>query len=195
MTLAIPMVGLKCGRLTVLSRDEAAVGRAKWVCQCECGKSLSVDGRYLRDGRTVSCGCYVRERHTKHGLSRSRTYRIWQNMKDRCKSHVGAKALNYQERGIRVTERWMNFEAFFADMGEAPSGMSIDRISNSGNYEPGNCQWATPTTQQNNTRANVFLEHNGERLTVSQWAKKLGVSRGRIAYRVSKGLSPSTVLS
>jgi DNA-directed RNA polymerase sigma subunit (sigma70/sigma32) len=96
----------------------------------------------------------------------------------RCK---GTKDKNYGGRGIKVTERWRDFTNFLADMGEIPPGKSLDRIDNNGHYEPGNCRWATPLEQSSNQRTNCFLiSQAGERKTMAEWAKTLGLSRQRI---------------
>src|SRR5689334_18118340 len=100
----------------------------------------------------------------RHGMKRTRVYRIWCWMLGRCNDPKS----RYAKRGIRVCERWRVFESFLQDMGEPPtSNHSIDRIDNNGNYEPGNCRWATRREQARNTSTNTFLTHNGETLTIA----------------------------
>lgn len=83
----------------------------------------------------------------------TRTYTVWQNMKARCYNPRSPSWQYYGGRGIQVCDRWRNsFANFVTDMGEKPDGRSLDRIDNDGNYEPGNCRWATPAEQVRNRR-------------------------------------------
>lgn len=102
---------------------------------------------------------------------------------------------DYSARGITYSQRWDSFENFMADMGEVPDGMSLDRINVNGNYGPDNCRWATREQQANNTRANVFLEHNGKKQTVAQWAKELGMKPDKLRARLRYGWSVHRALA
>ena len=104
-----------------------------------------------------------------------KTLQVWRDMKQRCYNPRSRKFKNYGGRGISICPRWLESpELFIADMGLKPDGLTIDRINNDGNYEPSNCRWATKEQQGNNTRQCVYLELNGERMTVEAWAHKLG---------------------
>ena len=106
-------------------------------------------------------------------------------MKNRC-FKVGAHNYpKYGGRGITVCERWKNnFEAFLEDMGERPAGTTLDRINNDGNYEPGNCRWATAKVQSNNKGNCRRVEFNGESLTIGDWARKLGHTKQAMRWRI-----------
>lgn len=132
-----------------------------------------------------------RRRATRHGHcprgTPTRTYRIWKKMRARCNEVRSVSYSRYGGRGITVCPRWDKFEAFLADMGECPPGLQIDRVDNGGNYEPGNCRWATRIEQANNRRSSRFLTVNGVRLTVSQWARVNGIHRSTIFGRLRRG--------
>ena len=117
----------------------------------------------------------------KHGMTGTRIYNIWINMLDRCKN----KRPNYGERGIVVCDRWKSFETFYADMGDPPTKRhSIDRIDVNGNYEPGNCRWATRIEQARNTTRNTILELDGEKYTIAKWAEITGIKPATICKRI-----------
>ena len=125
--------------------------------------------------------------HTAGGDKWSPTYMSWASMRSRVKAKHW-----YSDRGIKVCDRWSDFRSFLADVGERPLGptkFSLERIDNNGDYEPGNCRWATQIEQTNNKRGNRFIEVNGDRLTVAQASKKYGIKAGTICYRLDSGWS------
>jgi len=123
-----------------------------------------------------------------HGMSKSPEYNAWKQMKVRCRSRSAKRWAGYGERGIRVCPRWENsFLTFLADMGPRPSNTSLDRYpDNSGDYEPGNCRWATQEEQQNNKRSNRLIAFNGETLTLTQWARQGGIRAETLRQRLDE---------
>lgn len=187
------ITGQSFGRITVLR----PAGRNRfrhimWHTICTCGNGLIVSGKSLRNGKTTSCGCYHRERmiecNTTHGKSDAPEYRAWCGMKSRTLNQNEPNHKHYGGRGITVSDRWMrSFPDFLLDMGPRPSPKhSIDRINNDGNYEPGNCRWATQREQCNNKRSNRRLKYNGEHLTISEWARRFGIRPQSIIDRLDR---------
>ena len=123
----------------------------------------------------------------KHGMSSSKTYIAWKHMVMRCYNKNDKGFCNYGGRGIQVCDRWRNFENFYADMGIAPKGLSLDRIDNNGNYEPPNCRWITMAQQNRNSRHNKNIIYNGQKKCIAEWAKTFEVNyqlfRRRIIVR------------
>lgn len=124
-------------------------------------------------------------------------YWAWVSMKQRCYNDRKGDYAYYGGRGIKVCERWRNdFVAFFEDMGPRPSAAhSIERIDNDGDYEPGNCRWATRQEQVDNRRCSHRLTAYGRTQTVSQWSREIGIARDTITYRLKKGWSVERALS
>ena len=190
--------GEKYNRLTVIRTLE---GR-KVLCRCECGNETIVFEDNLKRGHTRSCGCLKAEiiaagAHTKHGGRHTRLYEIWRSMKQRCSNPNKINYERYGGRGISVCEEWKNsYQAFreWALSNGYRDDLSLDRIDNSGNYEPSNCRWETATAQSNNRRSNHTLTVNGETHTIAEWARITGINQGNILARVRLGWSPEKAL-
>jgi len=186
------LTGKKFNRLTVITRaDNTSSGMTCWVCKCDCGKQKIVAGKHLKSGKIKSCGCYNHDalikRNTKHGLTNTRLFRIWGNMKDRCYNPNKSNYCYYGGRGIVICEEWLdNFENFYnwAMSNGYKSHLSIDRINSNGNYEPANCRWITQKEQNNNRRDNKIITFNGETHTISEWADKLKINKHSLATAI-----------
>lgn len=205
MTQYLPKIKLgdKFGKLTVLYVDGKRNRNLSYLCQCECGNTKSVASHHLKSGNIKSCGCYAvecaRKQHAlnfvTHGMSQKSEFNIWQHMKDRCNNPNNDSYKYYGERGISVCERWLHsFEAFYADMGPRPSrGHSIDRIDVNGNYEPGNCRWATKQEQARNRRNNVIIGFGGRKIILKAFSDICGISISRARYLLSQGYTPDEI--
>ncbi|RVT93704.1 hypothetical protein [Sphingomonas crocodyli] len=192
------------GRLTVLAEAELYETSTRSyrmaLCRCDCGAMRSVSPWKLTKSVTVSCGCYAAERASRenrtHGMTGSRTYRSWQAMRNRCFKATDISYPSYGGRGITVCAEWRHsFDAFYRDMGHRPPGMTLDRIDGRGNYEPGNCRWATPFEQADNTIAAHKIEVAGELINVSEAARRSGLSRSALLGRIDRGLAPETAMT
>lgn len=186
--------GDRFGRLLVLSvADQRANSATR--CRCDCGKETTPRALALISGHTRSCGClspetaralFVRHGHATGGKTTGE-YAAWLGMKRRCYSVKMRAYPLYGGRGITVCDRWRDsFPAFLADMGPRPSPQhSVDRYPNKdGNYEPGNCRWATKGEQSRNTNRNRLVTFRGETLCVTDWAARLGVGKHAISSRL-----------
>jgi hypothetical protein len=174
-------------------------------CVCVCGKEVLAKAHELRSGERKSCGCWKREvlgeATRTHGRANSRvtgyadrTYGIWQAMRDRCNNSKRSDYHRYGGRGITCCERWERFENFLADMGEAPKGLTLDRINNDGAYAPENCRWASRKGQSHNSGACKWVTHEGATHNLSQWFTKLQLSPATYYARIRRGLSPTEAL-
>jgi hypothetical protein len=202
MKITKGMLGKRFGRLLVLRMNGTLLHRSvAWVCKCDCGKETIAIGSSLRTGDKKSCGCLLEEKIHQgmgrtHGMTRSPTYRSWESMWGRCTRPNDPVYDKYGGRGISVCERWSKFEEFLSDMGTRPEGLSLDRIDNSGNYEPGNCRWATPKQQSNNTRWNRTIKYNGRTYTARELSDLLGLSYNKLRRRIFReGWSISRAIS
>ena len=204
------LVGTKFGRLTVINAAADKVSAtgyhtAMWECLCDCGERVVVRGKCLTQGVTKSCGCLQREemsaRASRNGGFGSRLYAIWNSMRQRCHNHNNNAYHNYGGRGISICDEWDDFASFreWAYMTgydeNAPRGaLTLDRIDVDGDYSPDNCRWSSMKTQSNNKRETLYLEHNHERRTLSEWASVTGIDYTTLWRRYHNGLSSNEIL-
>jgi hypothetical protein len=178
-----------------MSETTPANTHRRFVCKCECGNESIVERNHLLDGHTTSCGCFMRElneklsrvRATVHGLSGTPEYAVFSGLKSRCQNPKDPNYMDYGGRGIKT--EWNSVEEFLSDMGPRPfPAATLDRKDGNGNYSKDNCRWATQLQQQNNRRNNVFYDLNGDRKTLAEWCRELGLNRNRVEGRLRKGL-------
>lgn len=185
--------GTVFGQLSVIEEVEKRAGHRYFKLRCTCGTITVACYPNLRTGHTRSCGCEKGSR--RHGLAGTPTHKIWLGMRTRCLNPNDTSFHNYGGRGISVDPRWDDFANFLADMGERPSGMDLDRIDNDGPYSPDNCRWVSRTTNLRNTRRTRFVEVDGVRMSVTEAAERLGISRINIGVYVhNNGVSHQEAL-
>lgn len=161
------------------------------LCKCDCGNYVSVLEEHIKSGATKSCGCLRKKNKEKcewHTHIHTRIYKIWSNMLSRCNNPNVPAYKNYGGRGIKVCDEWKQFPNFLKwsmDTGYDDT-LTIDRIDNDKGYCPNNCRWVTSITQGNNKRNNRIIEYNGQVLTLSEWARKLGVPYKSLAARIER---------
>jgi hypothetical protein len=193
------LTGRQFGRLTVLKFVDYRHKNSRWLCLCVCGNKRVVSRSDLGRG-SKSCGCWRTEISTarvqSHGLTDTSEHYTWRSMIQRTTNPRNKRFADYGGRGITVCDRWRSFENFYADMGPKPTpSHQIDRIRNEGNYEPGNCRWATKTEQARNKRTNRVIEFNGQFLTLAAWSEISGIKYTTIRNRLDRGWSIADALT
>ena len=184
------LIGRKFGRWTVVSFHGVGKNRHLWwLCRCECGIEKAVISQTLRKGQSTSCGCYsielLKNRKT-HGHSSggkvTPEYESWRHAKRRCFNKKDKRYNDYGGRGITMYPEWADtngFAKFYEYMGPKPGPeYSLDRWpdNDTGNYEPGNVRWGTDEEQRRNKRNNNWIEHEGRKMIMSDWARELGMT-------------------
>ena len=172
MSRALELKSLRFGKWTVITQvGKCTSGQLRWKCVCDCGTQRTVAGYSLKSGDSKSCGCgksrAFRERNTLHGDSRTRLYKIYYGIKNRCYDKKNENYRYYGKKGIKMCKEWMEnylkFKKWAEDSGYAKN-LTIDRINNNGNYEPNNCRWVSMMEQNRNKSNNfgitLFIKYN-----------------------------------
>lgn len=201
---------MRFGRLAVLEMIGYHIcpGRYKckmWRCKCDCGNDVITRGKSLSGGVTKSCGCLRDElqhkRVTKHGDCKSRLYSVWDSMRQRCNNPNNSAYKNYGGRGISICEEWDDYSSFknwaidsgFDDSAERGE-CTLDRIDVNGDYCPENCRWVSMKIQSANRRNSLYLELNGVRKSLIEWAEDTGIKYQTLVRRFKNNLTPEEIL-
>jgi len=195
------LIDKRFGKWTVLSYEGRGPTRAfLYKVKCDCGKESITDKIALTRGKSTQCRSCARKISTsgsknpshKHGYSSIshpyfRVYTAWCTMKSRCYRQKDKNFQRYGAVGIKVCDEWLeSFERFLLDMGHPPENHTLDRINVYGNYCKENCRWANQETQSNNCRRTIYYEHKEEKLSETQWSRKLGITRNKTMYWARK---------
>lgn len=177
-------------------------GGTKSLCRCVCGKLKEVVNVTLRRGSSKSCGC---KRKALMNATRPSSYNwqhvewvAWKSMVHRCTSPKAKSYAGYGGRGITVCDRWLGdqgYENFCADMGPRPDGYSLERLNVDRGYSPDNCAWIPRAAQADNKRQSRWVEYEGERISATRLAERLGLPAKCVFYRLDHGWSVEQIVS
>ena len=193
----IDITGQKFGRWLVLNKSDK---KHYFDCVCDCGVKRAVCVHNLLNGKSKSCGCYMKEQTSNatktHGESKTRLYRIWSTMKSRCEIESQTSYKHYGGRGIKVCEEWHNYLTFkkWALENNYTDYLTLDRIDANGDYKPSNCRWVTMKKQANNTRANRIIVYDGVSQTLAEWSEITNINAETRGYRLNHGWSVDKAL-
>ena len=189
------LVGKQFHCLTVISRaDSDKYGNSRWNCKCSCGKICVTSGHGLRNGHVKSCGHLQKENAARsnflHGYSGTKLYKAWAEMIYRCENKNNSAYQNYGGRGITVCAEWHDFQVFrgWATSHGYKEGLTIERIDVNKGYCPSNCTYTDRTAQNRNTRRNIHVFYNGQKLTISEFSRVLNVERSSVLTWYHRGI-------
>lgn len=198
----IDIIGKQFGYLTVLEEIGSKNKRLYYLCLCECGKKVPVEGSSLRYGNTKSCGCSVKTHphHITHGLDKHPLLKKYRQMKQRV-SPNSPKRKYYSDRGIGICDDWLgedgikNFFDWALNHSNYSEELTLERIDVNKGYSPDNCTWITMSEQRKNTTASHWLEFNGEKKILADWERDTGINRKTIINRIERGWSVERALT
>lgn len=185
--ILIDLSGKRFGKLVVRGRWGHVQKNTKqptWLCKCDCGMLTVALGASLRNGTKRSCGCLVGKTQPGHRMTKTPVYNSWRGMIERTSKPNNSHFKVYGARGITVCEAWRKFDNFYADMGDRPSGHSLDRIDNDKGYYKENCRWAKPSAQARNTTRSVKVTYKGETKCLEDWAGEIGITPTALRVRL-----------
>lgn len=173
--------------LTILGH-ETIHHKTHYVCKCKCGKEVRAVASDLKRGKVKSCGCYNHSLIAKHRMSGTKLYSTWHGIKSRCTNSNDPRYAMYGGRGIAICKEWLDFIPFMKWSYENGFSdgckLSIDRIDNNKGYSPDNCRWTTNEVQQNNKSDCRYITYKGVRMTVTQLARRFGISPDVMLHRL-----------
>jgi hypothetical protein len=177
-------IGDVFGKLTIIGIQVNPNGGTKCECRCECGNVRTFNRSALEVGNNQSCGCLWRS----HGLTGSRIYLAWQNMKKRCDNPNNKSYKNYGGRGIKYCSKWEVFDGFWEDMKDGyAENLTLDRIDVDGDYCKDNCRWVDRNVQANNMTTNNLITYNGETMTEAEFSRKYSLDYELFRHRLQDG--------
>jgi hypothetical protein len=193
---------MRFGKLIARTAFRGRRGCIWWNCDCDCGNTRKSSGTMLREDRCTHCGCEKSKNISKinrtHGLSKFPEFHSWWQMINRCENKNNLHYNRYGGRGIKVCDRWKGVNGlanFIIDMGARPPGHTIERIDNNGDYEPGNCRWATMREQSRNRSSNHIITIGTESKPVVDWCAQYTIAVGTFNARVKNGMDPLQALT
>ncbi len=192
----VDRTGQRFGRLLVV--EEAGRNNLKkvlWKCVCDCGNTVLRVSGDLATGNSVSCGCYLKEKITKHGGWKKSSYNTWRAMMRRCYNQKDKDFLRYGGVGVSVCPQWHDYTVFAKDMGEPVGTQTLDRIDPYGNYTPDNCRWASLPTQARNIRvpADSKTGHIGVHLRGKKWYAEVTVNKKKFYSKACQSIEDAVL--
>lgn len=184
------LTGLKFNHFTAIEVAENRNGVYYWLWKCDCGALLKIKGSLVtrKNKPQKSCKDCYSKRRILHGQTNTKEFFAWRGILSRCNDKNSKSYSSYGGRGIFVCDRWLEFKNFYEDMGKAPSKKhSIDRINNDKGYFKENCRWATSKMQVLNRRNTRYIEYNGIKKSISEWAESLGMHYAKLFNRINRG--------